>query len=156
MTQGSHAWIVLLGEPQDLRLNVPVRSDGEDKSERWRGSWSDLLTEDTGILCVEDQFGGRPQQLAFKPSEGSPSLWSAGDNSWRFVSHVETRSVAFVDDRELFGTYVRGRSSAGERDSEGVVPVLAPKTEHAICLPGFNATALLRCFPKAAIAVAAA
>ena len=75
--QGSHAWIVLLGEPLDLRLNVSVRSDGEDKSERWRGSWSDLLTEDTGFMCVEEQFGGRPQPLALKPSEGSPSLWSA-------------------------------------------------------------------------------
>ena len=102
-----------------------------------------------------DQFGGRPQQLAFKPSEGSPSLWSAGDNSWRFVLLAETRSVAFVDDRVLSGTYVRGRSSAGERDSEGVVPVLAPKTEHAICLPGFNATAIVRCSSKAATTVAA-
>ena len=69
---------------------------------------------------------------------------------------IEFRFVAFLDDREARATYVRGHSSAGERAGEGVVPVLAPKTEHAICLPGVNATALLRCFSKAAIAVAAA
>ena len=66
----------------------------------------------------------------------------------------ETRIVAFLDDGEARATCVRGHSSAGERDSEGVVPVLEPKTEHRISLPGCNATAILRCTSKAATPVA--
>ena len=69
---------------------------------------------------------------------------------------AETRSVAFVDDRVLFGTYVRGRSSTGERDSQGVVPVLAPKTEHTIFLSGFSVIAIMRSCSKATTAVATA
>ena len=78
-----HVWMRILDEQLDMLFNMPVKSDGEDKSERWRGSWGDLPTEDFGILCVEDLFGGRPQQLAFKPSEDSPSIALLGDKNWR-------------------------------------------------------------------------
>ena len=92
----------IVDEQLNMLFNMPVKSDGEDKSERWRGSWSDLPTEDFGILCVEDQFGGRPQRDAFKRSEDSPSIALLGDNSWRLILCAETRIVALLDDREAF------------------------------------------------------
>ena len=65
----------------------------------------------------------------------------------------DTRFVPFLDVREAFATYVRWHSSAGERGSEGVVLVLAPKTEQAIGRPECISTAIVSCSLKASTAV---